>query len=70
MTETTKALNDQWIEACKVMHIINERRKAVYLEWKSVMESEGTQFGDDFPLMQDIQPSINYDLYGNEISIE
>jgi len=70
MTETTKALNDQWIEACKVMHIINERRKSIYLKWKSTMESEGTDFGVDFPLMQDIQPSIEFDLYGNQISIE
>ena len=42
MNETTKALNDQWIEACKVMHIINERRKLVYLEWKAEMESDSS----------------------------
>lgn len=70
MNETIKTLNDQWIEACKVMHIINERRKLIYLEWKAQMETEGTEFGDEFPLMQDIQPSINFDLHGNEIFVE
>ena len=70
MTQTTKDLNEQWIEACKVMQIINERRRTIYLELKSIMETKGTQFGDEFPLMQDIQPSIDHDLYGNEISIE
>lgn len=70
MNETTKALNDQWIEACKVMHIINERRKSIYLEWKTQMEAQGTVFGDNFPLQQEIQPSINFDLFGNDISIE
>jgi hypothetical protein len=65
--KTINDLNSEWIEACKVMQIINDRRKSIFKEWKSIKESEGEDFEDEFPLIQDIQPSIDHDLFGNLI---
>jgi hypothetical protein len=65
--KTITDLNTEWIEACKVMQIINKQRIQIYKQWKAIKESEGTDFGDEFPLMQDIQPSIDYDLSGELI---
>ena len=62
--KTITELNVEWIEACKVMQIVNNQRIQIYKQWKAIKESEGEDFGDEFPLMQDIQPSIDYDLDG------
>lgn len=66
--KTNNELNAEWIEACKVMQIINDRRITIYKEWKANMESVGHSFGDEFPLTQDFQPSMEYDLFGNLIN--
>ena len=64
-------LNEKWIEACKVMNIIDKQRILVYKEWKAHLESLGHVFEEEgLPIQQEFYPSFKYDLYLKEIDFE